>query len=487
MDVTDKSVGLWDAANGRAIGQPIEHQGRVFDAAIAPDGRSVLTAASDNAARLWEERADESDYLSVLDHGGVVAAMAMSPDGRHVLTGGEGRARLWDAGTEKPAGGPMRLDGGFNAIVAFSPDGRIALTAGIDGAVRLLGPRIPEPRPALAPGQDMAAIGADRHRGDDTAVVEDGQVITLVGPLLPESRGVVRCRRQHRTTIRGDRGVEDSPLVLDRLADGPPIGGSQRPTDLSVTSIRSDPPSAAKARSRVPNSISDQFADQLPVGGIPEPGLPSPPTVNRTPPSGETPDRLIPPGWVSSSSIGSPVASQRWDTPSSQIVNTPGMPGRGRTSMTGRRCGIGLPAGSPVAASQSCAVRSSPAVSTTRPSGENRAASTRPWCGIGFAGRLARGRVPEPRHLVVAGGEHDAAVRAESGREHPALVRHRLAGRLARGRVPEPRRPVTYDGVHDAAVRGESGREHPALVRHRLAGRLARKTRAAPWSGRRRR
>src|SRR5262249_36255969 len=64
-----------------------------------------------------------------LPHGGRVLAVAWSPDGRFALTGCTDRtARVWEAATGRPSGGPPVHPARGNAV-AFSPDGSRVLTA----------------------------------------------------------------------------------------------------------------------------------------------------------------------------------------------------------------------------------------------------------------------------------------------------------------------------------------------------------------------
>ena len=53
---------------------------------------------------------------------------------------------------------------------------------------------------------------------------------------------------------------------------------------------------------------------------------------------------------------------------------------------------------------------------------------------------LARRRVPQPRRLVMAPGQHGLAVGAEGHGPDPVRMSHGAAEGLARGRVPQPRR-----------------------------------------------
>ena len=91
--------------------------------AVAPDGRTVLTAGGAIAQR-WDV-ATGRPLGPPLRHLGPILAAAYSPDGRRILTGGEDNmARLWDAASGAPLGQPVEHRGTVRAV-AFSPDGTL--------------------------------------------------------------------------------------------------------------------------------------------------------------------------------------------------------------------------------------------------------------------------------------------------------------------------------------------------------------------------
>ena len=57
----DKTARLWDAATGKAIGEPMQHKERLYSAAFSPDGQRVVTASWDKTARLWDAATGEAD------------------------------------------------------------------------------------------------------------------------------------------------------------------------------------------------------------------------------------------------------------------------------------------------------------------------------------------------------------------------------------------------------------------------------------------
>ncbi|HWE37616.1 MAG TPA: protein kinase [Isosphaeraceae bacterium] len=145
----DGTARLWDAATGERIGPSLPHPGSVLDATFDPEGTRVLTRCADGQARVWdvtEARPDDRPFAqraAVRDFATAARATtipglaaAYSPDGKSVLTAGDdGAARLWDADSGRPIGPPMPHPRGVRAV-AFSPDGRLAVTAGDDGTAR---------------------------------------------------------------------------------------------------------------------------------------------------------------------------------------------------------------------------------------------------------------------------------------------------------------------------------------------------------------
>ena len=57
----DKTARLWDASSGKAIGLPMQHDGKVYSAAFSPDGQRIVTASSDKHGAALGRLKRESD------------------------------------------------------------------------------------------------------------------------------------------------------------------------------------------------------------------------------------------------------------------------------------------------------------------------------------------------------------------------------------------------------------------------------------------
>ena len=50
----DRTIRVWDIANGRELRQWVGSDGRIFGLAATPDGKRVVVAGDDSDLRVWE-------------------------------------------------------------------------------------------------------------------------------------------------------------------------------------------------------------------------------------------------------------------------------------------------------------------------------------------------------------------------------------------------------------------------------------------------
>ncbi len=74
---------IWNLAEGRPIGPPLEHRGWVSHAAFSSDCHTLVTAARDGTARVWDAETGVARG-EPLDHLGFPWVLALAPDGRHL-------------------------------------------------------------------------------------------------------------------------------------------------------------------------------------------------------------------------------------------------------------------------------------------------------------------------------------------------------------------------------------------------------------------
>ncbi len=135
----DKTVRLWDARTGAAIGGPLKgHSGSVTSVALGTiDGRPVLASGSDdNTVRLWDARTGAVISDPLEGHTNRVNSVALGMfDGRTVLASGsdDNTVRLRDALTGAAIGDPLKgHTDGVNSVALEMVDGRLLLASGSD-------------------------------------------------------------------------------------------------------------------------------------------------------------------------------------------------------------------------------------------------------------------------------------------------------------------------------------------------------------------
>ncbi len=144
-------VRFWDARTGRSLGEPLAHPGKVKSLALGLDGLRVFAGLSDGSIWQW----DLSPDLMIPPRDSVgpdAGGMAWPLDTQRAAAGPAihapnavaalvvqypvHTASLWDAGSQRPIGLPMRHAGWISAL-AFSVDGSRVATGSIDGTARI--------------------------------------------------------------------------------------------------------------------------------------------------------------------------------------------------------------------------------------------------------------------------------------------------------------------------------------------------------------
>ena len=125
----DKSVRLWDRAQGKVVRTFAGAAEAINAVAIAPEPGLVIAASTDKRLRAWNLADGKVAYNIELP--AAAKQLAVDASGKRlVAAGGEATAQVWDAA----AGTPMQhvTHGGTVASTALTADGRWLITAGTD-------------------------------------------------------------------------------------------------------------------------------------------------------------------------------------------------------------------------------------------------------------------------------------------------------------------------------------------------------------------
>lgn len=123
---------VWGATGNKLVQLPAP-QAYIYQAVLSPDGQKVLTAATNNTAKLWNLQGQE---VATLGHNAAVRAATFAPDGDRILTQTTGSvARIWDAeGRSVTTLDAHRAPLTFSR---FSPSGKFILTGAKDNTVKV--------------------------------------------------------------------------------------------------------------------------------------------------------------------------------------------------------------------------------------------------------------------------------------------------------------------------------------------------------------
>jgi WD40 repeat protein/class 3 adenylate cyclase len=131
------TVGIWEVASGRRIGEPLAIGSEdVEEAIFAGDGRTLIASDDSGSVSLVDLATGRriGSPLSVGDK--PAASLALSPDGRLLAAASfAGPVFVWNVQTGMPYGSPLVADTSPVNDVAFSPDGRTLVSSHLRSAV----------------------------------------------------------------------------------------------------------------------------------------------------------------------------------------------------------------------------------------------------------------------------------------------------------------------------------------------------------------
>jgi WD40 repeat protein len=136
----DGAARIWALDTGNIVGEPIQAQtGKGIESAeFSPDQTRIVTASWDGDARIFDVKTGHLVGNPLMSSSPGIASAAFSSDGRRIVTAAfDGTAQVWDADTGTAIGEPLKGDDNKLTLASFGAGGKVVVTASVDGSTRL--------------------------------------------------------------------------------------------------------------------------------------------------------------------------------------------------------------------------------------------------------------------------------------------------------------------------------------------------------------
>jgi serine/threonine protein kinase len=134
----DKTIRIWNAANGKTLVTYRGHSGRVNALAWSPDSRHIVSVSDDQTVQVWDVVTGK--YIFYGRHKAAVNSVCWSPDGTCIASAGADKTALvWEVASGQRV---FSYHGHSQPILAltWSPDGRHLASGGEDRAIHIWEP-----------------------------------------------------------------------------------------------------------------------------------------------------------------------------------------------------------------------------------------------------------------------------------------------------------------------------------------------------------
>jgi RNA polymerase sigma factor (sigma-70 family) len=135
-------IGCWDLETGKQVYRVTPEKDELWAFAVSPDGKLLVTAGTPvaketSATMTLRDAATGKERGTLKGHTGLVTSMCFSPDGKHLVSSASDcTIRLWDVQSGKELGRAVASRSNVRAV-AFGPGGRTVASAGAEYVVRL--------------------------------------------------------------------------------------------------------------------------------------------------------------------------------------------------------------------------------------------------------------------------------------------------------------------------------------------------------------
>ena len=185
---SDDTARVWDAATGQLRQQLTGHLGNVLHSAISPDGTYIVTASSDDTARVWDVATGQLRQ-ELIGHRGSVRHAAFNPEGTQIVTASyDGTASVWTVFNDSA---DM-----VRAALALRPMFSLAVTDPMEASYR---------------SQQQVELGWSERRyaalPQVAASLVDGSIELLAGNQLDEASATLRQARELNAGVRVPVGL----------------------------------------------------------------------------------------------------------------------------------------------------------------------------------------------------------------------------------------------------------------------------------------
>jgi WD40 repeat protein len=189
----DNTLKIWDTETGRELKTLTGHSSLVNAVAITPDGKTAISASWDKTLKIWDTQTGR-ELKTLTGHSDWVGAVAIAPDSLTAISASWDKTlKIWDTKTGREL---KTLTGHSESVtaVAIAPNGKTAISASKDETLKIWNTKTGRELKTLtghSSGVTAVAIAPDGKRAisgssDDTLKIWDTEtgweLTTLISP-----------------------------------------------------------------------------------------------------------------------------------------------------------------------------------------------------------------------------------------------------------------------------------------------------------------